>query len=402
MSSLLRRISTQRLVALCVAMLAVVATGAAIAVAATSGGPVPERKPLANAVHDAITAPEVEGVTARIEFTNNLVDNVDFRGWNPIIGGGSGRLWATDDGRFRLELQSQGGDAQVVSDGKRWWAYDGESETVYRGTVPEHHRDHGDGARAKKWQPPTVARIQRVINRVTRKAAIAGPTPTNIGGEPAYNVRLEPKRYGGLLSAVEFAWDAAHGAPLRGAVYAKGDSEPVLALEATEIEFGKVATSTFEVPPPNASKVERVRPHEHGDHDSSARKGKRRKPITGEARVERRTGFDVSAPAELEGRKRQEVVLLGRGKKGKRAGALVTYGHGLDGIAVVQRPATQDADDDGPLGGAELPTVAIGDVTGQVLSTPLGTAVRFERGGIRYVVVASAERSVVEAAARGL
>src|SRR3954451_20945515 len=142
----------------------VIAGGTAIAVAASSGGPVPERKPLANAVHDALAAPEMPGVTARVEFTNHLLSGDELNGSNPVIAGATGRLWATDDGRFRLELQSSGGDAQIVSNGKRWWAYDGESRTVYRGTVPKHERRaHAHG---HKWHTPSVGRIERVINRV--------------------------------------------------------------------------------------------------------------------------------------------------------------------------------------------------------------------------------------------
>src|SRR3954454_11718143 len=140
----LRRISTARLLALCAAALVVIVGGTALALAATSGGPVPPKKPLANAVHDAITAPELQGVTARISFKNNLLSGVDLRGSNPILAGADGRLWATNDGHFRLELQSNGGggDAQIVSDGKSFWLYDGSSNTVYRGTVPQdrHHR----------------------------------------------------------------------------------------------------------------------------------------------------------------------------------------------------------------------------------------------------------------------
>jgi hypothetical protein len=393
--SFLRRMSTQRLIVLCAALLVVAGGGAAIAVAASSGGSVPERKPLANAVHDALASPDVQGVTARIEFTNHLVDGIDLRGSNPVLGGATGRLWATDDGRFRLELQSSGGDAQVVSDGKTWWAYDGSSHTVYRGTVPKHERAQ---RRTHKWQVPSVGRIQRVINRVMRHAAITGPTPTNVAGEPAYTVRMEPRRNGGLLGALEFAWDAQRGTPLRGAVYAKGDSDPVLELKATEIDFGSVNSSVFDVPAPtDGVKTETIKPH---GHDGARGRNGHGKHVTGLRRVKSRAGFDVSAPATLAGRKRQEVALLGRGKSGR--GVLVTYGRGLDGIAVIEKRVRAGEARKGPLAHAELPTVAIGAVSGQELETPLGTAIRFERAGISYTVVASAPKALVESAARGL
>src|SRR4051812_27948140 len=266
--------STRRLIALFTALLVVAVAGTALAIAATSGGEVPQQKPLAKALHDALAAPEQQGVEARIKFTNHLVDNIDFRGWNPLIAGGDGRLWATNDGKFRLELQSSGGDAQIVSNGKRWWAYDGESDTLYHGRVPRHERHDG------KWHTPSVGRIQRVIDRVMRHATIEGPTPTNVAGRPAYSTRASLKQHSGLLGAIEFAWDSANGTPLRGAIYAKGESDPVLALEATEISYGAIPDSTFDVPEPTGVTPQNVRPHHEGGRD-----GRNRKPVTGLARV---------------------------------------------------------------------------------------------------------------------
>jgi hypothetical protein len=398
--SRLRRISTQRLIVLCLAVLSLAVGGTALAIAATSSGDVPAEKPLAKAVHDALEAPEQEGVTARIKFTNKLVDNVDFNGWNPIIGGGEGRLWATDDGKFRLELQSSGGDAQIVSNGRRWWAYDGESDTLYQGKVPQHRGHHRDG----KYRAPTVGRIQKVINRVMRHATVDGPNPTNVAGQAAYSVRASLKRNSGLLGGLEFAWDAATGAPLRGGVYAKGEDDPVLALEATEIAYGDVPAETFEVPPPAGVKTENVDSGgDRGERESKGKgkgKGKDRKHVFGERKVERKLGFDVAAPATLEGRKREIVALVGKDRK--HGAALVTYGRSLNGIAVIQKRVDAGSADKGPLDDAELPTVDINGVTGERLSTPLGTVLRFERDGISYTVIASAVPSVVEAAARGL
>src|SRR4051794_23896826 len=113
--SFLRRITTRQLLLLCGAAAAVVIGGAAIAIAAGAGGPKPPPKPLAVAIHDALSAPAVQGVTARVKFTNHLVDSADIQGSDPILSGATGRLWASVDGHVRIELQSERGDAQLVS-----------------------------------------------------------------------------------------------------------------------------------------------------------------------------------------------------------------------------------------------------------------------------------------------
>src|SRR5439155_204165 len=66
--------------------------------------------------------------------------------------------------------------------------------------------------------------------------------------------------------------------------------------------------------------------------------------------------------------------------------ALVTYGRGLGGIAVLESPAqaqpqaqAQGGRDGG--GGLSLPKISINGASGQELDTALGTVVRFERAG---------------------
>src|SRR3982074_2823252 len=110
----LRTVSTTRLVAMIVGSAVAVGGGPAFAVAAGSGGPVPAAKPLAQAVHDALGAPAFQGLTARIEFTNHLIDASNIQGGDPVLTGASGRLWLSSDHRVRLELQSDKGDAQAV------------------------------------------------------------------------------------------------------------------------------------------------------------------------------------------------------------------------------------------------------------------------------------------------
>src|SRR5689334_14551323 len=114
--SYLRRISTRRLLALCAGVVAAAIATAAIALAAGGGGPTPPPKPLPKAIHDALRAPRVEGISARVEFTNHLLTSSSVQGSDPLLTGGTGRLWATAGGRLRLELQSDSarGDSEIT------------------------------------------------------------------------------------------------------------------------------------------------------------------------------------------------------------------------------------------------------------------------------------------------
>src|SRR3954453_9885689 len=243
----LRTISTRRLIALCLSMVAIAVGGTAIAIAAGGSGPAPPPKPLARAVHDGLTAPQVQGITARVKFTNHLIDSSGIHGANPLLSGADGRLWFAPGKGFRLELQSDNGDAQVVANEQRFFVFDGTSNTVYQGKVPKHRERRAE----RRHKVPSVARIQNGLNRARKHTLdISGPGAGNIAGQPAYTVRVGPGRPGGLLGAVELAWDAARGLPLHVAVYARGNSDPVLELVATEISYGPVDASNFAIKPP--------------------------------------------------------------------------------------------------------------------------------------------------------
>jgi outer membrane lipoprotein-sorting protein len=398
----LRRISTRRLLALCAATVGVGVGITALAMAASGGGPTPPPEPLPVAVHDALTAPTVQGVSARIQFTNHLISGSDVQGADPILSGASGRLWASSDGHLRLELQadsnSEGAtsDSQVLSDGHRAWVYDSGSNTVFEGTLPAGH-DGKDGSGSANERPPSLDQIKKGIAKLTDHAVLGGAQPTDLAGQPAYTVRVEPKRDAGLLGGAELAWDAVHGTPLRAAVYAKGDSSPVLELKVTDISYGAVPSSVFDISPPPDAQVTNVSPQSHheGGQGEAA-------PVTGLQAVQQRTSFPIAAPDTLAGLPRNEIRLI---QSGKDAGVLVTYGQGLGGIAVIERPADAAQGSSAPTGDQgqlTLPKVSVNGAQGEELDTALGTMVRFQRNGVEYTVLASAPPATVQTAARAL
>jgi hypothetical protein len=395
--SYLRRISTRRLLTLCAALVAAMAcSAAAIALAAGGSGPTPPPKPLAQAVHDALAAPAVDGVTARIAFTNHLIDAGSLQGSDPLLTGATGRLWASAD-KLRLELQAssglngRGGDVQVLLDGDKLTVIETGSNTVYRATLPRDHKAVGG-------EPvPSLARVQDALTKLAGHATLSGARPSDVAGRPAYTVRISPRHDGGLLGGAEVAWDAEHGVPLRAAVYASGGSSPVLELKATDVSFGKVAAGDLAIPEPAGAHVIDLSPSAAGaGSDQHA-------DVTGLKAVQSKVGFTIVAPDALVGLPRKAVKLV---ELDGTPGALVTYGEGLGGIAVLESPSGAQPQPqaqrhrDG--GGLSLPKISINGASGQELDTALGTVVRFDRAGVAYTVAGSVPPTAAEAAARGL
>jgi outer membrane lipoprotein-sorting protein len=363
------------------------ALGAVGIAQAVGGAGEPAPKPLADAVYDAAQAPQVDGVTARIKFTNGLLPSGSLPegSGSPIITGATGRLWVTNDGRARVELQSAAGDAQLVTDGKTFSIYDASSNTLYQGALPQQAPD------AKPEQPLTLDSVKQSLAKLGESWTLSGASPGTTAGQPSYTVRIAPKDDGGLLGAAELAWDAARGVPLRAAVYAQGQASPVLELTATEVSYGKIAASDVTASPPAGAKTVELNPA--AGHDA----GGKPTEVHGLDAVQKQVGFTVTAPATVAGLPLKDVHLV---RIEGENGALVTYGQGFGRIVVLQSKAgTSPAK---APGGLRLPSINIDGATGSELATALGTIVTFDRNGVSYVVAGSVPPLAAENAARGL
>jgi outer membrane lipoprotein-sorting protein len=376
--NVLRRLPLPRLLLLCGVALAVGIGSTALALA-LGGGPTPPPKPLADAVHDALVGADghpVEGVSARIQFTNHLIEGASLASGSngeagqlassPLLSGASGRLWISKDGRVRMELQSEKGDSQILYDGHTASLYDGSSNTLYRYTP----KSGGDGASGGAdgvdpaaplagHEVPSVAKIEEAIAHLKEHANLSGATPADVAGQPAYTVRVSPNEGGSLIGGAELSFDSVHGAPLRAAIYSTTSSAPVIELAATEISYGPVPASTFAFTTPANAKVEEVSLPGHGG-----------------------TGSSGQPPDE--------------GSKPK----VTSHGHGISAITVLESKAKAGGKSPSALEG--LQKVDINGTSASELRTELGTILSFERSGIRYVLAGSVPSAAIEALAKGL
>ncbi len=401
MTSLLRRLPLSRLLAVSAVVVAVGVGAAALALAMGSG-PVPPAKPLADAVHDALTAPHVDGVSARVTLTNHLLEGANLASGgggeasqlstSPLLSGASGRLWIGPEGHARLELQSEKGDTQILWNGKTAQMYDASTNTLYRYTPPQNSSggsptpssgSNGTGTSSgsagsgpgatpntgSTHQPPDVAKIEEGIEHLKKHAIVSGATPTDVAGQPAYTVRVAPRETGSLIAGAEISWDAAHGAPLRAAIYSTESASPVIELAATEISYGPPASSALTFTPPANAKIE--------DLTSPA------KQVSG-----------TSGPGAS-----------GTGASGSGGGEkphVSTHGNGIASIVLVESPVKPGSKAPGASTLEALPKVDINGVKAAELQTALGTLLSFERSGVRYLVAGSVTPATIEAFARSL
>jgi outer membrane lipoprotein-sorting protein len=380
--NILRRLPLSRLLLLCGVIVAV-GIGATALALAVGTGPTPPPKPLADAVHDALSAPKVDGVSARIQFTNHLLEGANLANSggeagqissSPLLTGASGRLWIGSNGQARLELQSEQGDTQILWDGKTAELYDASTNTLYRYT-PTAQSGGGEAGSDRSWgngpRPstgtsprgiPTVSEIEESLADAGKHANISPATPTDVAGQAAYTVRVSPRENGGLIGGAELSWDATTGIPLRTAIYSTNSSAPVIELAATEVSYGPVESSTLNFTPPANAKVEEVTlPTKH---DSGA------------------SGSPSPSPGEKP--------------------HVSTSGKGLGAIVLLESPVKAGAKEPTSSELEDLPKVSINGTSASELPTQLGTLLTFERAGVRYLLAGSVTPASIEAFARGI
>jgi outer membrane lipoprotein-sorting protein len=363
---------------LLVCALVVVLGGSLAALALALGsGPTPPAKPLAQALHDALAAPPVEGVSANVKLTDNLLEGASLASGgsggeagplsqSPLLSGASGRLWVAKDGRVRLELQAEKGDTQVLYDGHMLTVYDASSNTLYKLAAPAAHRESDQlgvaqpeiqAAGKPEGKIPSVAEIEEAIGKLDH-VNVSGATPANVAGRPAYTARVSPKEGGSLLGGAEVSWDAENGLPLRAALYSSTSSSPVIELATSEVSFGPVAASVFEFAPPANAKVEEIALPTGATQNEATSGGEQHPKLS-----ERGTGVTAVH------------VLESKVQPGEKTPKLP------EGLQKVKLDGTTTA--------SELPTA-------------LGTLLSFERSGVRYVLAGAITPAQIEAVARGL
>jgi outer membrane lipoprotein-sorting protein len=380
--NLLRRLPLSRLILLCGVVVAAGVSITALA-SAVGSGPTPQPKALPVAVHDALTAPSVEGFSANVKLTNHLLEGVNLASGSgngagqlassPLLSGASGRVWVAKDGRVRLELQAEKGDSQIYYDGHTVSLYDAASNTVYRYTpsaqgggtsyapLGKTHAETTAGTDSIKHEPPSVAKIEEAISKLKKHANVSGATPSDVAGQPTYTVRVSPNEGGSLIGGAELSWDANNGTPLRAAIYSSTSSSPVIELAATdEVSYGPVAASVFEFKPPAGAKVQDVKLPEKSASATS------------------KHGADTGTHPKV-----------------------TQHGKGISSVVVAEQGQSSGKQGSSTLPEG-LPQVKVNGLTATELPTALGTILSFERSGVRYVLGGFVPPSAIEAVARGL
>jgi outer membrane lipoprotein-sorting protein len=385
---MIKRSSATSLVGWLVLAIALLSAISVTAYAMTRGdGPKPPKRSLASAVHHALAAKPVSGLTADFRVDQHLLAGTSTSlSSNPLLAGATGHVWI-GGGHARLDLSSQLGTASIAFDGHKVTLYDRKHHVAYVLPVKHHEKPGG----ATEHDIPSVAQISHALTRAAQFAVISGAIPSNVAGREAYTVHVSPRHDGGLFGEFDLAWDAAHGVPLRFAIFPRGSSQAAISISVTHIRFGSVQASALSATPPAGTKIVHV--HMPSRHERTGQKPHATTAV-GHAAASKAVGFSVAAPATLAGLPQHQVRAVGIGS---HHAAVVTYGRGLGTVFLVEQRKTGK---ESPL--SALPAVTVNGIRAHELDTTLGSVIQWSRGGVTYTIAGSQSAERIMSAAKSL
>lgn len=314
----------------------------------------------------------------------------------------SARIWYGGPEKLRAELQGENGDRVFVQNGPKVRIYDGAANTVRTGEKPE------SGAPSPE-EAASPEEINQLLTEISPTSVLRTGPPVEVAGRWAYPLTLEPKDSSlTLVERAEAFVDAETFVPLSFELYAEDAPEPVARYEARDFEVGPVPERRFEFETPPGAEIlpeETGAGEDRGKNHGSRADEPRKVGSVDEARE--LAGFPVRGLAEpVGGRELREIRVADDG-------AVLAYGEGWGTIILAEKPGQEDDARPGPSeeegaatggrGGFEVPTVDLGGgVEAHEISTPVGSTLSWNAGGISYSLSGSVPAGELREAARGL
>ena len=165
----------------------------------------------------------------------------------------------------KVALLGELSESSVIRNGSDVWTWSSRDNAVTHATVdPSDRGGTSDQAPADAPRTPQEA-ATRFLAAVGPTTEVSVATDTTVAGRPAYELVLQPKQTGSLLSSVRIAVDGTERVALRVQVFAGDRAAPVAAIGFTEVDFTTPPASEFTFTPPAGAKVTEITPEDHAD-----------------------------------------------------------------------------------------------------------------------------------------
>lgn len=191
-----------------------------------------------------------------------------------VTGSHTIQVWADGPQRLRVALPVSFGETDLRVNGNQVWLWDSQGQKATRIVSPgpaSHYMGispgmTGEPPKAGKAPGPDWAKLSP-LQAAKKALALVGPTTrvtipgtTTVAGRDAYLLAIAPRTTQSLVGRILIAIDAKTRVPLRVQIFARGSSNPALAIGFTSLSFATPAMSNFTFTPPPGAHVKTIRP----------------------------------------------------------------------------------------------------------------------------------------------
>lgn len=180
-----------------------------------------------------------------------------------LTGSHTMQIWLSSPGKARIALQGSFGESDLVKNGRDLWVWSSRGRTVTHRVLPSGSRDHTRSGKRTEQGTPQVGATPLTPQQAAQQALKAMDPTTRVttdgtavvAGRRAYELVLEPKQPGSLISQVRIAVDGTTHIPLQVQVIPTGSANPAFEVGFTSFQPTRPADSVFRFTPPPGAKV---------------------------------------------------------------------------------------------------------------------------------------------------
>lgn len=194
----------------------------------------------------------------------------------PDIGGAAGsdltslitgthtlRVWYDGLDKFRFALLGKLGESDVIRNGSELWVWSSQDNTATHRVLPAAPSGAA-GSRSDHDLPWPAATASSTDPEHAAEAALAAIGPStlvttdssaDVAGRSTYQLILQPRSAGSLISSIRLAIDGVTHIPLRVQVFAVGKSTPAFEVAFSSVDFSTPDQAEFAFDPPPGATV---------------------------------------------------------------------------------------------------------------------------------------------------
>ena len=178
-----------------------------------------------------------------------------------LTGSTTARVWYSGDDSFRVALQDELAETDIIHHDGESWFWNSEHNVVKHATLPvgEPGDDSPMSSMPSMSDAPAgatdaVAEMALQVMEPTTDIEVDGTA--TVAGRDAYELVVSPKDEDSLIGSIRLAVDGEHLVPLRIQVLSSQGGDPVFEMGFTSVSFDQPDESVYEFTPPAGAEVQ--------------------------------------------------------------------------------------------------------------------------------------------------